>query len=221
MLFLFILQHVAITMKDVCKMKHKSAVYLFVLTLIIGLTYQLLPYTPLNDSVLSIVGTIWNLVFAFSAVFFSYEQPFWSSSNIFVSPFYCGVSLSSFWLACSFPLFMPLFLDNQQPTRSAKPSLSKWSFCKSPLCWWEKNCLVQTSCWRCRKETFLLPGLPSFAVCYSLYGTSQRTAFIQLNYWSPWCLPDWHSTTFGKNSIASGSAGSAIFFMIPWDSFHF
>ena len=69
MLFLFILQHVAITMKDVCKMKHKSAVYLFVLTLIIGLTYQLLPYTPLNDSVLSIVGTIWNLVFAFSAVF--------------------------------------------------------------------------------------------------------------------------------------------------------
>ena len=43
--FLFIIQHVAITMKDVFKMKHKSAVYLFVLTLLIGLTYQLLPYT--------------------------------------------------------------------------------------------------------------------------------------------------------------------------------
>ena len=57
-------------------MKHKSAVYLFVLTLIIGLTYQLLLYTPLNDSMLSIVGTIWNLVFAFSARYFLLRTTF-------------------------------------------------------------------------------------------------------------------------------------------------
>lgn len=57
-------------------MKHKSAVYLFVLTLLIGLTYQLLPYTPLNDSVLSIIGTIWNLVFAFSAGYFLLRTTF-------------------------------------------------------------------------------------------------------------------------------------------------
>ncbi len=57
-------------------MKHKSAVHLFVLTLLIGLTYQLLPYTQLNDSALSIVGTIWNLVCAFSAGYLRFRTTF-------------------------------------------------------------------------------------------------------------------------------------------------
>lgn len=70
MFFLFIIQRVAITLKDVFKMKHKSAMYLFILTLVIGLTYQMLPYTPLSDSVLSIVGTVWNVILAFGAGYF-------------------------------------------------------------------------------------------------------------------------------------------------------
>ncbi|MDO7871207.1 MAG: CPBP family intramembrane glutamic endopeptidase [Enterococcus casseliflavus] len=70
MLILFIIQRVTITLKDVFKMKHKSATYLFILTLVIGLTYQMLPYTPLSASVLSIIGTVWNVILAFGAGYF-------------------------------------------------------------------------------------------------------------------------------------------------------
>lgn len=76
MFFLFIIQRVAITMKDVFKMKLKSATYLFILTLVIGLTYQMLPYTPLSDSVLSIVGTVWNVILAFGAGYFLLRRTF-------------------------------------------------------------------------------------------------------------------------------------------------
>ncbi|WP_430600962.1 CPBP family intramembrane glutamic endopeptidase [Enterococcus sp. DIV0008] len=76
MFFLFIIQRVAITLKDVFKMKHKSAMYLFILTLVIGLTYQMLPYTPLSDSVLSIVGTVWNVILAFGAGYFLLRRTF-------------------------------------------------------------------------------------------------------------------------------------------------
>ncbi len=57
-------------------MKHKSAMYLFILTLVIGLTYQMLPYTPLSDSVLSIVGTVWNVILAFGAGYFLLRRTF-------------------------------------------------------------------------------------------------------------------------------------------------
>ena len=76
MFFLFIIQRVAITLKDVFKMKHKSATYLFILTLVIGLTYQMLPYTPLSDSVLSIVGTVWNVILAFGAGYILLRRTF-------------------------------------------------------------------------------------------------------------------------------------------------
>jgi len=76
MFFLFIIQRVAITLKDVFKMKHKSTTYLFILTLVIGLTYQMLPYTPLSDSVLSIIGTVWNVILAFGAGYFLLRRTF-------------------------------------------------------------------------------------------------------------------------------------------------
>jgi membrane protease YdiL (CAAX protease family) len=76
MFFLFIIQRVAITLKDVFKMKHKSATYLFILTLVIGLTYQMLPYTPLSDSVLSIIGTVWNVILAFGVGYFLLRRTF-------------------------------------------------------------------------------------------------------------------------------------------------
>lgn len=57
-------------------MKHKSATYLFILTLVIGLTYQMLPYTPLSDSVLSIVGTVWNVILAFGAGYILLRRTF-------------------------------------------------------------------------------------------------------------------------------------------------
>ncbi|MBO1121174.1 CPBP family intramembrane glutamic endopeptidase [Enterococcus entomosocium] len=76
MFFLFIIQRVVITLKDVFKMKHKSATYLFILTLVIGLTYQMLPYTPLSDSVLSIIGTVWNVILAFGVGYFLLRRTF-------------------------------------------------------------------------------------------------------------------------------------------------
>ncbi|WP_086299304.1 CPBP family intramembrane glutamic endopeptidase [Enterococcus sp. 3C8_DIV0646] len=76
MFFLFIIQRVAITLKDVFKMKHKSTTYLFILTLVIGLTYQMLPYTPLSDFVLSIIGTVWNVILAFGAGYFLLRRTF-------------------------------------------------------------------------------------------------------------------------------------------------
>ncbi len=78
-------------------MKHKSAMYLFILTLVIGLTYQMLPYTPLSDSVLSIIGTVWNVILAFGAGYFLLRRTFFGTIQAF--SFHC------FIMGCAFRHF--------------------------------------------------------------------------------------------------------------------
>lgn len=48
-------------------MEKKSANYLFLATIAIGLLYQALPYMNLPELALTIIGTGWNLLFAFVA----------------------------------------------------------------------------------------------------------------------------------------------------------
>ena len=57
-------------------MTKKRSLYLFFLTLIIGLAYQFLPYSGLDQTVLDVVGSIWNVLLAGLAAFYLTKSDF-------------------------------------------------------------------------------------------------------------------------------------------------
>jgi membrane protease YdiL (CAAX protease family) len=57
-------------------MEKRSANYLFLATLVIGLLYQTLPYMNLPEIALTIIGTVWNLFLAFIAGYYFAKRDF-------------------------------------------------------------------------------------------------------------------------------------------------
>lgn len=57
-------------------MKKNSSLALLILTIMIGISYELLAFTGLNESILTILGTVWNLLFAFIAGFYFMKDKF-------------------------------------------------------------------------------------------------------------------------------------------------
>lgn len=64
-------------------MKKKSSTFLFFTTIIIGLSYSFLPYSGLNNTVLSVLGTFWNLLFAGLAGYYMLKNDFLSQFKHF------------------------------------------------------------------------------------------------------------------------------------------
>lgn len=64
-------------------LKKKSSAILFFITIIIGLTYSFLPYTGLGNNVLSLLGTVWNLLLAALSGYFLLKTEFLSQFKHF------------------------------------------------------------------------------------------------------------------------------------------
>ena len=64
-------------------LKKKSSAILFFITIIIGLSYSFLPYTGLSNSILSLLGTVWNLLLTALAGYFLLKTEFLSQFKHF------------------------------------------------------------------------------------------------------------------------------------------
>lgn len=163
-------------------LKKNSSIILFFVTILIGLFYQLLPYTTLGENSLTILGTIWNVALASLAGYFFLKTEFVSQFKHFsFKALFWGIPLT---LATGL-LFSSIYsyFFGKPTTNSIAETISLTMIClQIPFMLMGEELLSTNILLSLQKKGLSFFGQQLFVVFFSHYGIFLLTDFIQSNY---------------------------------------